>query len=126
MQTQKLITTLPPSNVTHIPLSLSSNIWGAVRELSLIMFEIRLYYFHTLQMQRGRQADSDGACFRNIYYPIKMDARESSNYSQHASEMMNCVAALFSPRHIYLRSAGGPHPVHTLRTSSIFRCRENG
>lgn len=27
---QKLITTLPPYNVTHIPHSPSSNIWGAV------------------------------------------------------------------------------------------------
>lgn len=50
MQTQKLITTLPPYNVTHIPHSPSSNIWGAVGELPLIMFEIRLYCFHTLEM----------------------------------------------------------------------------
>ena len=110
MQTQKLITTLSPYSVTHIPtLPPSSNIWGAVAELPLIMFEIRLYCFHTLEMQRGERTDSEGACFRNIYYPIKMGASESGNYLQPASGMMNGVVGLFSPARIYLWCAGGPH-----------------
>ncbi len=54
----KLISTFPPYNVTHIQRCASSNIWGAVGELPLIMFEIRLYCFHTLEMQRGKRTDS--------------------------------------------------------------------
>lgn len=77
---QKLIITLPPCNIIHIPCYDSTNIWGAVRELPLIMFEIWLYCFHTLEMQRGQWSDSKGACFTNIYYPIKMDMGERSNY----------------------------------------------
>ncbi len=107
---QKLITTLPPYNVTHIPRSPSSNIWGAVGELPLIMFEIRLYCFHTLEMQRGKRTDSKGACIRNIYYPIKMGASESGNYLQPVSGMMNGTVGLFSPTRIYLWCTGGLQP----------------
>lgn len=119
MQTQKLITTLSPYSVTHIP-HFHFNIWGAVAELPLIMFEIRLYCFHTLEMQKGKRTDSKGACFRNIYYPIKMGASESSNYLQPASGMMNGMVGFVQPStHLSLvcwRSA----PIYTLRTPSIF------
>lgn len=87
----------------------SSDIWGAVEELPLIMFEIRLYCFHTLEMQRGKCTDSEGACFRNIYYPIKTGASESSNYLQPVSGMMNGMVGLFSLTPIYLCCAGGLH-----------------
>lgn len=117
---QKLITTLPPYNVTHIPPSPSSNIWGAVGELPLIMFEIRLYCFHTLEMQRGKRTDSEGACLRNIYYPIKMSASESSNYLQPVSGMMNGMVGLFSPTRIYLWCAGGLHLSTHSESPSIF------
>lgn len=95
--------------MTHIPRYPSSNIWGAIRHLPLIMFEIRLYFFHTLEMQRGEWTDSKGACFRNIYYPIKMGTSESSNYLQTVSGMMNGMEGLFSPTCIHLWCAGGLH-----------------
>lgn len=100
-----LISYTPPP-----PYPPSLNIWGAVGELPLIMFEIRLYCFHTLEMQRGKRTDSEGACFRNIYYPIKMGASESSNYLWPVSGMMNGTVGLFSPIRIYLWSTGGLHP----------------
>lgn len=84
------------------------------------MFEIRLYSFHAFKMQRGKWRDSKGACLRNIYYPIKMAASETSNYLELTSEMMNGMMGLFSRTNLSLvrwRSA----PIHTLRASSFFR-----
>lgn len=105
------------TQILHSPFS---NIWGDVRELPLIMFEIRLYSFHAFKMQRGKRRDSKGACLRNIYYPIKMAASETSNYLELTSEMMNDMMGLFSSTNLSLvrwRSA----PIHTLRASSFFR-----
>lgn len=122
MQARKLITGFSPYNITHATHSHppSSNIWGAAAELLLIMFEIRLCCFHTLEMQRGKQIDSERACFRNIYYPIKMCASESSNYLQLSSGMMNGVVGLFSPTWIHLVVHWRSAPIHTLRMLSIF------
>lgn len=117
--------------MTHIPHSPSSNIWGAVAKLPLIMFEIRLYCFHTLEMQRGKRTDSEGACFRNIYYPIKMGVSESSNYLQLVSGMMNGMVSLFCPTQIYLWYTGGLYqstlrePLFIFRLGVYFRVQES-
>lgn len=107
---QKLITPLPPYSMTHMQRCPSSTIWGAVGELPLIMFEIRLHCFHTVEMQRSKRTAREGACFRNIYYPIKIGTSESSNYLQPVSGMMNGMMGLFSPTCISLWCAGGLHP----------------
>lgn len=105
---QKLTTSLPPYNMTHISHYPTFNIWWAVRELPVIMFEIRLYCFRNAKSWVG----SNGACFRNICYPIKMGAGESNNYLLPVFGMMNGIKSLFrefSPTRIYLWCAGGLH-----------------
>lgn len=111
--------TLYPDPYSKSPPPSPSHICGAVRVLPLIMFEIRLCFFHTLKMQRGVGAGrqiAKGACFRNIYYPIKMGLAESSNYLQTVCGMMNvCVGFAWPNSHLSLvcwRSA----PIHTLCT----------
>ena len=69
-------------------------------------------------MQRGKRTDSTGACFRNIYYPIKMGASECSNYLQPASGMMNGTDGFVQPQHTSISGAlevcAHPHSPSTL------------
>lgn len=74
------------------------------------------------------RTDSEGACLRNIYYPIKLASSETSNYLELASGMMNGMVDVFSPTQS--RSISGalevcthPHlaPVFHLQIKSLLQ-----